>query len=379
MSPPIALELSLYFALLLFWSSYKYKIRTFFLTTLQKKFVKGNYNTEEIISNLSNVLIYQQDYDSVMKTIAMEFINQLELSGSYILIRDKHQTQFDIKNTKTDETLYKIENSHPFIEFCQNKPAPFLLKNMPEIVQESIKRFNFDKNSVGFAVHSLQKVQGIFILNQKLTEEPFTENDFKLLSTVTNQIIVVFDRIAKERQLADANEQLKTLNDSLEQKVNEQVKEIEEKQKIEKELKLASQIQERVLPSKVPRIAQYNISANFYPARTVSGDYYDFLVFSEHKIGILIADIVGKGITASFHMMNLKNLVHQTIREFHWPSEALKELNTEIIRDRVIEKYVPVTYGILDTQAHTFTYSNAGQTFLFQRKLLKTSQQEVCR
>ena len=72
-------------------------------------------------------------------------------------------------------------------------------------------------------------------------------------------------------------------------------------------------------------------------------------------------------------MMNLKNLVHQTIREFHWPSEALKELNTEIIRDRVIEKYVPVTYGILDTQAHTFTYSNAGHEpdFFVSKKTVK--------
>ena len=329
-------------------------------TTLQKKFLKGHYNTEEIISNLSNVLIYQHDYDSVMKTIAMEFVNQLELSGSYILIRDTSLEKFEIKDTFSNDVINTISNTHPFIEYCQNKPAPFHLSELPALVKDSIKEYGFDETSVAFAIHSLKKVQGIFILNQKLTEKPFTTSDFKLLSTVTNQIIVVFERIAKEKELAEANKALKNLNDSLEDKVSEQVKEINEKHKLEKELQLASQIQERVLPSKIPKIAQYSLSANFYPARTVSGDYYDFLVFSEHKIGILIADIVGKGIPASFHMMNLKNLVHQTIREFHSPSEALKELNDEIIRDRVIDKYVPVTYCLLDTKDNTFTYSNAG-------------------
>ena len=329
-------------------------------TTLQKKFLKGHYNTEEIISNLSNVLIYQHDYDSVMKTIAMEFVNQLELSGSYILIRDTSLEKFEIKDTFSNDVINTISNTHPFIEYCQNKPEPFHLSELPALVKNSIKEYGFDETSVAFAIHSLKKVQGIFILNQKLTEKPFTTSDFKLLSTVTNQIIVVFERIAKEKELAEANKALKNLNDSLEDKVAEQVKEINEKHKLEKELQLASQIQERVLPSKVPKIAQYSLSANFYPARTVSGDYYDFLVFSEHKIGILIADIVGKGIPASFHMMNLKNLVHQTIREFHSPSEALSELNEEIIRDRVIDKYVPVTYGILNTKDNTFTYSNAG-------------------
>ena len=341
------------------WSLSFKKLLLIVQTPLQKKFLKGYYNTEEILHTLSTQLLYTHDYASVMSVIATEFLNQLELKSAYTFFLTDNN-EFEVKKVGIAPPLGTLSTQSEFIEFFNTQATPIPIEELPEPIQIELDRYNFEKHSLLFAVHSSKQLKGIFLLSPKLNEDAFGKSDMQLLSTITNQILVVFDRIAKEKELAVAVSQLKNLNDNLEIQVAEQVKEIEEKQKMEKELKLAGEIQRRALPTKVPKITNYTFDAKFFPSRTVSGDYYDFLIFSEKKIGIIIADIIGKGIPAAFLMMNLKTLFHQVVREKHTPKEAMQALNTAFIDDDILEKYSPLIYGTINTEDNTFTYCNAG-------------------
>lgn len=138
------------------------------------------------------------------------------------------------------------------------------------------------------------------------------------------------------------------------------IKSVKNHDKMVKELDMAYEIQKRILPSFIPSINNYLFDAYFLPARQVSGDYYDFFIFSEDEIGIVIADIIGKGVPAALLTIELKNLITRFVSPEKSPAELFTELNHQIHENRLIDKYVPVIYGILNTKKNTFTYSNAG-------------------
>lgn len=144
-------------------------------------------------------------------------------------------------------------------------------------------------------------------------------------------------------QLVDAYEQLKLI-----------------KKRMDAELAVAKTIQSNLLPKMCPSPTGMHIDAFMQPAFEVGGDYYDFFEFSDTEIGILLIDIVGKSIPSCLHMVTIKSVIHRNINEKDSPSEFLRTLNLELIKDPVFTKYVPVFYAKLDTKNKTFTYCNGG-------------------
>lgn len=164
-------------------------------------------------------------------------------------------------------------------------------------------------------------------------------------------------------KLLEKNKDLENLVDSerkLRLQSELQTKELEAKAMIDKELVMAQDIQKNILPKHSPSTQNYAIDHLFIPARQVSGDYFDFFPLSATKIGIVIADIIGKGIPASLMMIAFKGLMHQAVSPKSSPSQTLAQLGDAVYFNQILGKYVPAFYGILDTRANTFTYANAG-------------------
>lgn len=137
-------------------------------------------------------------------------------------------------------------------------------------------------------------------------------------------------------------------------------KETMSKQQLEQELKVAYNIQKQFLPNSLPVLNGYSFGAQSIPAREIGGDYYDYFYLNDNHIGILLADIVGKGIPAGLFMATLKSILHSNIGKFKSPKDALIQLNQIIYEDPVISKFIPVFYAILNTENNELTYCNAG-------------------
>lgn len=131
-------------------------------------------------------------------------------------------------------------------------------------------------------------------------------------------------------------------------------------EKINQELKVAHEIQANLLPKRLPQIENYTFGAVSIPARAIGGDYYDIIQLSPKHIGIVVADVVGKGIPAALLMVMVKSIIHTKIINIFSPASALNTLNKTLIEDMSIEKFIPMFYGIIDTEENTLTYTNAG-------------------
>ena len=133
-----------------------------------------------------------------------------------------------------------------------------------------------------------------------------------------------------------------------------------EKERLLKELEIAQRIQRSFLPESTPKIARLDIAAINIPARMVSGDFYDFIPFSDTHLGIVIADVSGKGIPGAILMASTRASLRAYLEEPHFVKEAMSRLNRVLFRETQSDQFVTLFYGMLDTQDKTFTYTNAG-------------------
>jgi predicted ATPase/serine phosphatase RsbU (regulator of sigma subunit)/tRNA A-37 threonylcarbamoyl transferase component Bud32 len=130
--------------------------------------------------------------------------------------------------------------------------------------------------------------------------------------------------------------------------------------RMQEEVRLASQIQQNLLPKTAPGIPGYEIAGTNIPAQMVGGDYFDFIPISEHRWAICLGDVSGKGLPASLLMANLQaTLRGQTLLDAP-PGECLHRSNKLLFQSTGPEKFATLFYGILDTRDHTFTFANAG-------------------
>src|SRR5438477_5412841 len=136
----------------------------------------------------------------------------------------------------------------------------------------------------------------------------------------------------------------------------------EEKKRLEEELRIAHEIQMSLLPQGPLVMPGLSATALCIPAREVGGDYYDFLRLDERRIGILIADVSGKGTSAALYMAQLKGLVLSLSRIHASPRSLLVAANRLIAQHLDARSFITMTYAGVDLRARTMTYARAGHT-----------------
>jgi len=133
-----------------------------------------------------------------------------------------------------------------------------------------------------------------------------------------------------------------------------------EKERLEKELDVAREIQRKILPLKAPDFPNLQIASVFIPAFEVGGDYYDFFKISESKLGFVIADVSGKGISAAFIMAEIKGIFESLSKTIERPKDILMKAN-EILWHALDDKsFVSAAYGYFDSKEKRLTFARAG-------------------
>jgi serine phosphatase RsbU (regulator of sigma subunit) len=157
-----------------------------------------------------------------------------------------------------------------------------------------------------------------------------------------------------EKRVAERTEQLKSA-------MAKQQQEVQERLRIEQELRVARLIQQTLLPKSAPELGGYQIAAYYRPAREVGGDFYDFLELEYGRLGLVVGDVSGKGIPAALVMANTRSVL-RTIAQGGGiaPGEVLAEANEILYPDIPSNMFVTCFYGVLDPSSDTFTYANSG-------------------
>lgn len=133
-----------------------------------------------------------------------------------------------------------------------------------------------------------------------------------------------------------------------------------EKKKLDFDLSLASNIQGMLLPRKFPESKFLEIDAYYQPAQKVGGDLYDVFSLPEGRVGIVIADVSGKGVPASILMAICQTNLRHLARKYGSPADVLKAINIEMHPEIRSDMFITITYAVLNTKENKITLARAG-------------------
>jgi sigma-B regulation protein RsbU (phosphoserine phosphatase) len=136
--------------------------------------------------------------------------------------------------------------------------------------------------------------------------------------------------------------------------------EMAEKGRLEQEMFAAREIQQKLLPHGPLRVTGLAVTAFCEPAREVAGDYYDFLPITDSILGLLIADVAGKGLAAGLYMAQLKVIVQSLSRLHHEPKEFLTAINKVVAANLDGKSFITMSYGVIDVERREMTFARAG-------------------
>ncbi len=157
------------------------------------------------------------------------------------------------------------------------------------------------------------------------------------------------DLTEKNRQLQQAFDELKSAQEQL-----------IEKERLERELKVAAEIQMSILPDTLPLVEGFDFGGRILPARQVGGDFYDVFTLDHHKLGVLIGDVADKGVPSAIFMARAHALVIAEADSVISPGNVLRRVNKHITRLEKSTQFVTALYGVLDINTGEFEYARAG-------------------
>jgi len=176
---------------------------------------------------------------------------------------------------------------------------------------------------------------GVLVLVNKQGGGRFNAVDQSLVSAIANQAAVTLDLVRLWRLRA-------------------------EQQRMEHELELARSFQAMLLPRKTPRFEALELAGFYQPAQEVGGDYYDFIEIDDRSLGIVIADVSGKGIPGALVMAAVRATLHAEARLSRSPKVVLQRVNDQAARDTSDSVFITMTYAVLDLQTGIFRFCRAG-------------------
>ncbi len=253
-----------------------------------------------------------------------------------------------------------LEEIHRF-----SRKADFIWKHVAE--QKSLVRIDDVENDVRFGV----PVSSVKRLWRRIKATPASPNGIGSIVSVPllarNNLIGVLC-VAKDVEYGFVKEDLELITTFADQAAvaidnSRLIRELIDKERLQQELSVAQKIQLRLLPQSQPRLDGFELDGVSYPAYEVGGDYFDYIYIDQQNrmLGVIIADVSGKGTSAAFYMAELKGIVQSLAPIYsHSPKEFLCRTNETIARGLEKASFISALYGILDTHEHMLRLSNAG-------------------
>ena len=150
-----------------------------------------------------------------------------------------------------------------------------------------------------------------------------------------------------------------------------------ERDRFQRELEIARTVQLKFLPQSLPNVKWLDIASHCLPAYEVGGDYYDFLQLDDHRFGVVVGDVSGKGVSAAFYMTLMKGIIKSQTRHVQSPKEVLIQVNDLFYENAQRGVFISMIYGVFDQQKQTFSFARAGHNPLISMFRQKNEAEEI--
>ncbi len=306
-------------------------------TRLDRAFFRNAYDAQQILENLSATALTVTDRETLAALLHRQIDEALHPMplGIYLLSKNGKLQEYADHNAQEPQTLTLPES---IVKKLAAAGTPL------EPGYDGSRATLFDRLHaeclVPIAGSVTGELQGLIVLGCRLSEEPYSAGDKRLLSSVASHAGMTMRSITLAEKMADR---------------------MEAERRSEQEMQIARQVQSRLLPQEAPQLPTLDCAGECIQTRAVGGDYYDFLDFCSGKLGIVLADISGKGISGALLMANLQaSLRGQYALALENIPRLLRSVNSLFYKNTETNHYATMFFSIYDDASRTLRYVNCG-------------------
>ncbi len=295
------------------------------------------------LHEITRALDSGENLDSLLKYIMgkCKLIMNAEAASLMLVITETNELEFKIVlGPKSEEVKpFRLPIGKGISGWVAKTGKPVLI---PDVYKDDRFDPSFDKKS-GFKTTSMlcvpmlykNKTIGVMTVLNRRDQFPFSENDQVLLTIFASQAALA---IENARLLIKAIE----------------------KERLDKELQVASDIQNLLIPQELPKISNLDIAATYLPCLEISGDFYDIIPISKNRYVFVVADVSGKGIPGALVVSNMQATLRAYLEHTSELLAIVSKLNESIIRQTTSDRFITFFIGIYDMEKLTFEFINAG-------------------
>lgn len=308
-------------------------------------FDRKQYDFRETLKNFASGLPSILDRPTLASVTCETVRGAMKARASYLFAFDRQTKKFRPERTPSDlpEAIAEVEfdPAEPLCRYLVERGRPFEVEVSPydprliPIFQSAADRLGKMQAAVVFGLERRRELVGLMVLGGKLSDEFYNTDDLELLTTVAHQAAIAIENAALFEEVAQDRE-------------------------LRKELEIAGEVQAQLFPSVLPQTVGCQIAGRCVPARSVSGDYYDFLELPGQKIGLAIGDVSGKGVSASLLMANLQGLLRTQAPTAASLADLVRRINRQLYASSRGAKFCTFFYGVYDEAERLLEFVNAG-------------------
>lgn len=323
-----------------------------------RRFFREAYNAEQVLSELSDQVRSMVETRSLVETVAARISDTLHIPRVAVLLDGggRFQPAYalgygaapDVVFTQTTGTVKMLEKQKEPARVYLDDPNSWLYRE-PEVGEEERTELSRLQSELLLPLSTRDKLLGFISLGPKLSDEPYSGADVKLLKSVAAQTGLALENARLMTAIAD---------------------EVAQRERLNREVEIAREVQERLFPQSLPPVAGVEYSGACRPALGVGGDYYDFLALPGGHLGIAIGDVSGKGIGAALMMASLQaSLRGEATRAPENLAALVANVNHLVYEASSSNRYATFFYAQYDPETRQLTYVNAGHNppMLFHR------------
>jgi phosphoserine phosphatase RsbU/P len=317
---------------------------------VDRKFFREAYDSERVLQELATEAGRYVQIDPLLAKVAKRISGTLHVPDIVILVKEDGQRWEEARfiprySTRPGEPMNiaargriagVLRERNEALEIYFDKP-PLWIRSLDA---QELQTLAHMRTQLLLPLAGQDQLGGILSLGPKLSEAPYSETDIRLLQAVASQMGLALENSRLVASLAAA---------------------AAEKERINTELEIAREVQERLFPQTFPTLPGIQCAGYCRPARGVGGDYYDFLQLAGGTLGIAIGDVSGKGIAAALLMASLQaSLRGQALAGIHDLAALMKNVNRLVYETSTSNRYATFFYGEYDPAGRRLRFVNAG-------------------
>jgi sigma-B regulation protein RsbU (phosphoserine phosphatase) len=313
---------------------------------IDRKFFRDAYDAEQILTDLSDDVRTMVETRPLLEIVTSKISESLHVPQVTLLLKNganfvpAYALGYDTPpiaslsdDTRSMQKLRKNQHIVLYDDMTEVTSVPTVSLNE----REQLRELN---SQILLPLAAKNELSGIISLSPKMSEEPYTASDIRLLKSVASQTGLALEN----SRLAEAF-----------------AIEAAQKERLNAEVEIAREVQERLFPQELPPVKGLDYFGACRPALGVGGDYYDFLELPDGKFGIAIGDVSGKGIGASLMMASLQaSLRGQAIHSGDDLASMISHVNRLVYETSTTNRYATFFYAQFDPVTRKVSYVNAG-------------------